>query len=126
MSELVGFIQCTHRDCAEVAEFKRDKRGKFFTSCPKHGRLVASTNEAQAELSKMLDSGEVLEKPEDIDNGGVVKMPPGEDPPPEAEDSTPDSEGGGKGRRAGVAVLLAGLVGGLALWLRWKTKNGMA
>lgn len=118
MSETVGYIRCDIRGCQRAAEFKKDKRGKFYIVCPHHGRVVGSTNESQEELQELLDSGQVVATAEEL--VGVeeseIKPETPERPPEEKPETKTEADEGG--RRGGAVVLLVGAIAGAWLWLR--------
>lgn len=140
MAELIGYTQCNRRGCKQAAEFKKDKRGKFFMNCPTHGRDPGSTNDAQTELAALLETGAVFESVADFETGQEVQTVASLKKALEAaghevttsqdvideilEDSETEPETEpekAKGKAAGVIALLVGLIatGGYL----WTQKN---
>ncbi len=126
MAEKIGVCICPVRGCRRTATFSVDKRGKYFVTCPTHGRLVGSTHESQAWLKSLLDAGEVFESVDELrewEKAGHEPAKPEKSEAPEPEKArkspekseTEDEQGG----RAGLVLLgLAGV--GLAAGLMMK------
>lgn len=113
MADSVGKIKCPQNGCSEIADIRKDKRGKYYLQCDTHGQLKYNTNKAQDEIKVMLEQGDASEQV----NG--IKLGVDPEPAPVIEDAKLEPEKKEKSGGGLPFVLLAVGVGVIA----WLTKR---